>query len=67
LVEDKTQKPIVGRLGISDRALSQVYASRGYMVLEAGHPVLMVKELMAHSSFHECFGDRFYMSALDHF
>ena len=67
LVEDKTQKPIVGRLGISDRAMSQAYASRGYMVLEAGHPILMAKELMANSSFSDFFGNRFYMSALDHF
>jgi ribosomal protein S18 acetylase RimI-like enzyme len=67
LVENKTQKVVVGRLGIADRAVSLVYASRGFTVLEAGHAVLMVKELVAGASFNDCFGSGFYMSALDHF
>jgi ribosomal protein S18 acetylase RimI-like enzyme len=67
LVENKTQKAVVGRLGISDCSVGRVYASRGFTVLEAGHGVLMAKELVADASFNDCFGNRFYMSALDHF
>jgi len=65
LVEKKTQKPVVGRLGIEDPAVSRVYASRGFTLLEAGHGVLMAKELVADVSFNDCFGNRFYMSALE--
>jgi ribosomal protein S18 acetylase RimI-like enzyme len=67
LVESKTQKAVVGRLGIANRAVSRVYASRGFTVLEAGHGVLMAKELVTDASFNDCFGSGFYMSALDHF
>jgi ribosomal protein S18 acetylase RimI-like enzyme len=67
LVEAKTQKPLVARLGISDSAVIQLYASRGFTVLETGYGVLMAKELVADVSFADCFGGRFYMSALDSF
>jgi GNAT superfamily N-acetyltransferase len=63
-----TQKPVVGRLGIpSSGEVVQAYRSRGFTVLEEGHGVLMAKELAADASFKDCFGNRFCMSALDHF
>jgi ribosomal protein S18 acetylase RimI-like enzyme len=67
LVEDKTEKPVVGRLGIPNSTMTRAYASRGFTVLETGHSVLMAKELVADVLFSDCFGNRFYMSALDHF
>lgn len=67
LIENKTQKAVVGRLGIPNSAVSRAYASRGYVVLETGHSVLMAKELVADASFNDCLGSKFYMSALDHF
>jgi predicted N-acetyltransferase YhbS len=68
LVEGMTQKPVVGRLGIPGSGdLAHAYKSRGFTVLEKAHGVLMAKELVSGVSFNECFGSRFYMSALDHF
>jgi ribosomal protein S18 acetylase RimI-like enzyme len=67
LIENKTPKAVVGRLGIPNCAVSRAYASRGFTVLETGHAVLMAKELIADTSFSDCFGSGFYMSALDHF
>lgn len=68
LVEGMTQKPVVGRLGIpSSGDVIHAYKSRGFTVLEKAHGVLMAKELVADASFNDCFGNRFCMSALDHF
>jgi hypothetical protein len=63
-----SQKPVVGSLGIPGSGdVIQAYKSRGFTVLEKGHGVLMGKELVAGASFNDCFGNRFCMSALDHF
>lgn len=64
--EDRAQTVVYGR-AILDPALRNVCESRGFTVLEAGHGVLMVKELIANVSFNEAYGDVFFMSALDHF
>jgi ribosomal protein S18 acetylase RimI-like enzyme len=64
--EDRAQRVVYGR-AILDPALRKVCESRGFTVLEAGHGVLMVKELIANVSFNEAYGDVFFMSALDHF
>jgi ribosomal protein S18 acetylase RimI-like enzyme len=64
--ENKAQTVVYGR-AILDPALRKVCESRGFTVLEAGHGVLMVKELIANVSFKEAYGDAFFMSALDHF
>jgi hypothetical protein len=66
LVEDKAKNVVYSR-AVLDPNLRQVYESRGFTVLGTGHGVLMVKELTADASFNEAYGDRFYMSALDHF
>ena len=67
LVERQAQNVVIGRVPVGDPVLSQVYRSRGFTVLAKGHGVLMVKELVPDASFSESYGDRFYMSALDHF
>jgi ribosomal protein S18 acetylase RimI-like enzyme len=64
--EDRAQTVVYGR-AILDPALRNVCESRGFTVLEGGHGVLMVKELIANASFNEAYGDVFFMSALDHF
>lgn len=66
LVEDRARNVVYAR-AVLDPTLRQVYRSRGFSVLEAGHGVLMVKELTSDASFTEAYGSRFYMSALDHF
>jgi ribosomal protein S18 acetylase RimI-like enzyme len=65
-VEDRAHAVVYGR-AILDPALRKVCESRGFTVLEAGHGVLMVKELIANVSFNEAYGNVFFMSALDHF
>lgn len=66
LVEDKAQNVVYGR-AVLDPTLREAYEERGFMTLDKGHGVLMVKELTADASFKETYGNRFYMSALDHF
>jgi GNAT superfamily N-acetyltransferase len=67
LVEDRARTIIIGRLGVWNPIVNQVYRSRGFTVLETGYGVLMVKELVSDASFSDCYGDRFQMSALDGF
>ena len=67
LVERQPPNVVIGRIPLGDPVLSQVYKSRGFTVLEEGHAVLMVKELSPQTSFVESYGNRFYMSVLDHF
>lgn len=64
-VEEKAENVVYGR-AVLDANLRQVYKSLGFTVLESGHGVLMVKEL-ANTSFSEAYGDKFFMTALDHF
>jgi ribosomal protein S18 acetylase RimI-like enzyme len=66
LVEERAQNVVYGR-AIVDPALRRVFASRGFTVLESGHGVLMVKEFTRDVTFNEAYGNRFFMSALDHF
>ncbi len=66
LVEERGQTVVYGR-AILDPTLRRVFRSRGFTVLEAGHGVLMVKELTPEISFNKAYGTRFFMSALDHF
>jgi len=65
LVENRAENLVYAR-GVVDPDLQRVYRSHGYTVLEAGHGVIMVKEL-ADAPFSEVYGDRFHMSALDYF
>ena len=66
IAEDKAQDVIYGR-DVLDPTLREAYQARGFMVLDSGHGVLMAKELTAPASYKEAYGNRFQMSALDHF
>lgn len=65
LIENRAENLIYAR-AVLDPNLQRVYRSHEFSVLQAGHGVIMVKEL-ADVTFSEAYGDRFYMSSLDHF
>jgi ribosomal protein S18 acetylase RimI-like enzyme len=66
LVEAKATDLIMDR-DVLDKALLQVYRSRGYMVEKRSHVVIMVKPLTADASFRKTYGDKFYLTDLDYF
>lgn len=66
LAEDKARDLIYDR-AVMDSMLLQVYRSRGYMVEERSHSVMMVKPLTAEASFKHTYGARLYMTGLDFF
>jgi GNAT superfamily N-acetyltransferase len=66
IVEDKAQNVVYGR-DVLDATLREAYEDRGFTTLDSGHGVLMVKQLTVDASFKGTYGNRFYMSALDHF
>jgi GNAT superfamily N-acetyltransferase len=66
LMEGKTKGLVYDR-GILNRALLDVYRSRGYMIQKRGFSVLMLKTLEANASFEQTYSDKFYLSRLDVF
>jgi len=66
LVEAKAKDLIMDRY-VLDKALLQVYKSRGYMIEKRSHIVIMVKPLTADASFKQTYGDKFYLMDLDSF
>lgn len=64
--EAKAKEMIYDR-AVMDEKLLQVYRSRGYMVQERSHGVIMVKPLVTGADFGKTYGDRFYMTGLDFF
>jgi len=66
LVEAKARDLIMDR-NVPDKALLQVYKSRGYMIEERSHGVIMVKPLTADATFKQTYGDKFYLTDLDFF
>lgn len=66
IVEDRAQDVVYGR-DVLDPTLREAYEDRGFTALGSGHGVLMVKELAGDASFRKTYGNRFCMSALDHF
>jgi len=66
LVEAKAKDLIMDR-DVLDKALLQVYKSRGYMIEKRSHIVIMVKPLTADASFKRTYGDKFYLTDLDFF
>jgi len=66
LVEAKAKDLIMDRY-VPDKALLQVYRSRGYMIEKRSHVVIMVKPLTADASFKQTYGDKFYLTDLDFF
>jgi len=66
LVEAKAKDLIMDR-DVLDKALLQVYKSRGYMIEKRSHAIIMVKPLTANASFKQTYGDKFYLTDLDFF
>ncbi len=64
--EAKAKEMVYDR-AVMDEKLLQIYRSRGYMVQERSHGVIMVKPLAAEANFGKTYGDRFYMTGLDFF
>jgi hypothetical protein len=64
--EAKAKEMIYDRAAMDEKLL-QVYRSRGYMVQERSHGIMMVKPLVASADFGKTYGDRFYMTGLDFF
>lgn len=66
LVEAKAKDLIMDR-DVLDKALLQVYKSRGYMIEKRSHGLIMVKPLTTDASFKKTYGDKFYLTDLDFF
>jgi len=66
LVEAKAKDLIMDR-DVPDKALLQVYKSRGYIIEKRSHAVIMAKPLTADTSFRQTYGDKFYVADMDFF
>jgi predicted acetyltransferase len=66
LAEGKAKEMIYDRAAM-DKALLEVYRSRGYMIQERSHSVMMVKPLTTEASFNQTYSDKLYMTGLDFF
>jgi len=66
LLEEQAKDIVLCRT-ILDKTLLRVFRSRSYMILEKSHGVMMYKPLSSDASFRQAYGDRFFMSSLDHF
>jgi GNAT superfamily N-acetyltransferase len=66
LTERRAKEMIYDR-AVMDKELLEVYRSRGYMIQERSHSVMMVKSLTPEASFNQTYGDRLYMTGLDFF
>jgi hypothetical protein len=64
---EEQAKDIVLCRTIVDKALLRVFKRRGYMILEKSHGATMFKSLTSDASFKQTYGDKFFMSSLDHF
>jgi len=52
---------------VLDERLRDVYRSRGYIVHDRSHGVVMVKPLTKNTSFKQAYGDKFFIAAFDFF
>jgi predicted acetyltransferase len=66
LAERRAKEMIYDR-AVLDKTLVEVYRSRGYMIHEKSHTVVMVKPLAANASFNKTYGDKLYTTGLDLF
>ena len=66
LMEEQAKDIVLCRT-IVDKALLRVFKRRGYMILEKSHGATMFKSLTSDASFKQTYGDKFFMSSLDHF
>ncbi len=69
LIEEVEQKArdIVYARAVLDKTLLQIYQSKGYIVLNEGHGVFMVKPLEAGTTFEQVYGREFFQTQLDNF
>jgi len=65
-IEHATRGVIFAR-AVFDKTLRQVYASRGYTVLDEGHGVFMVESLEPEALFSQVYGGDFFQTSMDHF
>jgi len=66
IIEGKAKDLIYDRAVLNNKLL-QVYKSRGYMVQNRSHSVMMVKPLRQGKSFSQTYGDEFHLASLDFF
>jgi GNAT superfamily N-acetyltransferase len=66
-IEEKVKALVIYDRAVLDNALLRVYESRGYIIQEKSHGVMMAKSLTADASFVETYGAKFYIDDLDHF
>jgi len=64
---EEEAKALVYDRAVLDGTLLRVYQSRGYIIHRRSHGVMMIKPLTTNASFIETYGDKFYVSGLDHF
>jgi predicted acetyltransferase len=64
---ERRAKEIIYDRAVLDKTLLEVYRSRGYMIHEKSHTVVMVKPLVANAPFNKTYGDRLYTTGLDLF
>lgn len=64
---EKRAKHLICDRAVLDGLLLEVYRSRGYMVIERSHSVMMVKPLLPEASFPEVYGKEIHMTGLDFF
>jgi len=64
LMEQRSKGIVCDRI-ILNRRLAQVYSSRGYMIEDHSHGMVMAKPLASGASVKETYGSDFFMSGLD--
>ncbi|MEM3536175.1 MAG: GNAT family N-acetyltransferase [Candidatus Bathyarchaeia archaeon] len=66
LVEDKAKDMVYERT-VLDKTMLQVYKSRGYIIQNKSHWVMMIKPLTQNASFKQIYGEKFFFTGLDAF
>ncbi|MGA2767264.1 MAG: GNAT family N-acetyltransferase [Candidatus Bathyarchaeia archaeon] len=66
MMEKRTRGLVYDR-AVLDKGLLGVYRSRGYIVQEKAHSVMMFKLISPDTSFKDTYGDKLYLSRLDAF
>ncbi len=66
IVEGKAQGVVFAR-AILDKVLREFFSSRGYITLDEGHGMFMVKSLKVGTPFSQVYGGEFFQTQLDHF
>jgi GNAT superfamily N-acetyltransferase len=66
MMEKRTRGLVYDR-AVLDKGLLGVYRSRGYIVQEKAHSVMMFKLISPDASFKDTYGDKLYLSRLDAF